>query len=170
MSWTADMSDFFEFADDCEQAAAQAGRVFGDAAADLGDAIEGRAVINAKPHRKSGSMEQETRATPKVISSTMAKVEVASSAVSAKGFPYPLVIDGGRKGFTIVAKGKALALPIAETKGKRAGQTPMFRKTVTLKPYAGSKFFTRAVDDTRPEVDVRMDMAIDELLNPLRGR
>jgi hypothetical protein len=161
MTMRIDASDFMEFADDCERAAQRAPQVFADAAFEIGTLVQQKAQLNAMPHRRTGSMENSI--TPAMVSAgpSMATAEVAVTAVSDRGFPYPIVIDGGHDGIRPKAGG-VLAFP-----GKD-GKTVFTRY---VKPYAGSKFFTRAVDDTRNSGDVEATVndAVDLLLNELRG-
>ena len=163
MSITVDMSDFLDFADDCEKAAQAVPMVMQDAAMSLGFAVQGRAQNNAQARhtRGTGTMANTTTTNPKSVSATSASVEVVAPAVSAAGFPYPIVMDTGHDG--IVPKTmKALAFP-----GRDGGM--VFTKRV--RPYPGSRWFSDAERDTKQSGDIEAvaDMAADDLRALLRG-
>ena len=161
MSFHIDMSDFLDFADDCERAAAKVPETLGNVAHDVGTIAQQRIQRNAKPHRKTGRMENSI--TPPVVSVSAARAtaEVAVTAVSGTGFPYPVVIDQGHGG--IVPKGKK-ALSFVGSDGNRY-------TVKRVKPYAGSKFFTRAVEETQADSDVMgtVEDEVESLLIMLRG-
>lgn len=158
MSMTTDFSDFLDFADDCDRAAEMVPQVMSEVATDIGFAIEGRAVVNALPNYKTGSLAEHTKSVPKSVSTNAAVVEVASSAVSGTGFPYPLVIDQGRKEI-IMPKGRAMKF-----EGKD-GKVVFARK---IRAYAGTGFFTKAVDATKPEMPIFAAEGSKRLLDLLR--
>lgn len=156
MSITITSRDFLDFADDCERAGEMVEQVYADVAQDIGDAIEGRAVVTAQAkHHKTGSMAEKTKSVLKSVSTSAAVVEVASSAVSAKGFPYPIAVDKGRPAIV----GKLMVFPGTD------GKTVFTRK---VKAYAGSGFFTNAVNETEPEMQIVADMGAQRLLDLLR--
>lgn len=159
MSFNVDMSDFLEFAADCDRAADLVPQTLGDAAFDIGTLVQQRVQRNAKPHRQTGTMENSI--TPALIATSPAKAiaEIAVLAVSGTGFPYPVVIDRGHGGI-VPKKGKALAF--------QGPNGPVIVKRV--KPYTGSQFFTRAVEEAQADPDVMGTVSdvVDELLNVLR--
>lgn len=159
MSMTVDFSDFLDFAADCDRDAEMVPQVMSEVATDIGFAIEGRAVVTAQQkHHKTGTMANSIRSLPKAVTANAAVVEVSVSAVSSKGFPYPLVVDQGR-GPIVMPKGRVMAFP-----GKD-GKTVFARR---VGPYAGSKFFTNAVDETKPEMTIFATEGSKRLLDLLR--
>jgi len=140
MSLHIDMSEVIAFGDDCDIVADLVPFVLQDAAQSLGFAVEGRAKDAAKPHRQSGSMEENIAVHPKSVSAESASVEVGASAVSDRGFPYPIVVDQGRRA------------------GRRGGA------------YAGSRWFTNSVEKVKNEdADKVAALAADDLRALLRG-
>ena len=62
---TIDVSDFMEFAADCDRAVQRAPQVFANAAFSIGTQLQQKAALNAMPHRRTGSM--ETKITPAMV-------------------------------------------------------------------------------------------------------
>lgn len=158
-----DMSDFLEFADDCETAARMAPLAMRDAAMEIGFAVELRAKVNAQSRHKkgSGAMADTVETFPKAVSATSAKAEVIAPAVSGKGFPYPIVKDQGRAAI-VMPKGRYMKF-----EGRNG---PVFLKKLDADP--GSRWFTDAANDTKSgaDIDTAVNTATEELLSYLRGR
>jgi hypothetical protein len=159
MTITITSADLLDFAADCERAAELVPEVLSDVAKDIGDAIEGRAVVTAQAkHHKTGTMASTIKARIVSVSAQAAVVDVSVGAVSAKGFPYPIVVDKGRG-------------PIEMPKGRfmrfegRDGKPVFLRRLPAL---AGSGFFTNAVTETEPEMQIVADQGAERLLNVLR--
>lgn len=160
MSVTYDTTELLKLADDIDQASALARRAMYDIAMSGGFAIEGYAKNNAQQRhtRGTGTMANTIETFPKQISEGSVTVEVVVPAVSASGFPYPIAVDRGR-GRVVAKKGKALAFMV--------GGQLVIRRSVG--PYAGSHFWSDAVDSGERELpDIARD-TIDMILNMLRG-
>lgn len=160
MSISYDVSDFLEFAADCERAADMVPQVLHDTAFEAGTLVHQRALANVAPHRKTGTLETHLGPAEVKVSGNTARAEVAAKAVSGTGFPYPVALEEGRDA-KVMPKGKYMVFP-----GKD-GKTVFARRT---KAVAGIKFMQRALDDSKPEIDATVKDATDRLLDPLRGR
>lgn len=156
---TIDATDLLEFAADCERAAGMVPQVLHDVAFEAGILVQQKAVINVMPHRKTGTLETNIGPPIVTMSATRARAEVAATAVSAAGFPYPIPLEEGRG--PIVAKpGKLLAF-------QGDDGTMVFTKRV--KGFTGIKFMQRALDDSKPEIDATVQEAADRLLREIGG-
>lgn len=145
MTMRFDASDLFDFAGDCSRVATSVPELLNDAAVSLGNAVQGRAQLNAqRRHTKgTGTMANTIATVPKTVSATAAIVEVIAPAVSGKGFPYPIVVDAGRN---------AIVMPKGRYMKFEGRDGPVFLKR--LPAYSGSRFFSDAETDTRKSGDL----------------
>ena len=159
MSFTIDVSDFFNFADDCQMAGDQVTQVMHDAGFESGILVQQKAVANVAPHRKSGTLETNIGPPEVAIGPESVKVVVPAKATNpATGFPYPIPLEEGRG--PIVAKpGKTLAF--VGDDGKM-----VFRKKV--KGFTGIRFMGRALDNSVPEIEATVQDGAERLVAMLR--
>jgi hypothetical protein len=86
-------------------------------------------------------------------------VEVASTAQSATGYPYPRVLEDGTKGDIVPVRAKMLAFP-------KGGKTVFARR---LKQRVGTKFFSRAVQSAKPFIEGQFRSARDRVAKIVTG-
>ena len=163
MSFTIDVSDFFNFADDCHMAGDQVTQIMHDAGFESGILVQQKAVANVAPHRKSGMLETNIGPPEVAIGPESVKVVVPAKATNpATGFPYPLVLEEGRRGGYLVTAKNAKAIPI------QVGGGVIFRKSVRPGPFAGIRFMGRALDDSVPEIEATVQDGAERLVAMLR--
>lgn len=158
MTLAFDVGDFEAFANDANLTARKLQNYIKQAALEVGFAIQGRAVINAMPVHKTGTLEKsigppKVKATGKTVTMTL-----PVTAVSDGGFPYPIVIEEGR-GPIVPIRAKFLRFEI--------GDKVIYTKYV--KPYTGIHFFSRAVDATEPEVTEILGRYLDAAIQFMRA-
>lgn len=108
--------------------------------------------------RKSGTAANLTRMEPVQASSSGVTVIVSSTAQSKDGFPYPIALEKGRKGFGPVRK-KVLHFV--------AGGKEVFTKHVG--PAAAHPFMQPALTQNEAFVFSRFEAAYDRLLKWIAG-
>jgi hypothetical protein len=156
-AFTIDAAEIAAFGDRAIAAARRAPQEYGRAGKEAGMAVQRYAQafipVDVGTAKANTTMESVT------VTASSVEVIVSSRAVSAAGFPYPIVLEEGRGPIT-AKPGKVLVFP-----GKD-GKT-VFTKRVG--PYAGTKFMSRALDTARPFIEARVDAATQRLIDGLVG-
>jgi hypothetical protein len=97
MRITIDASAFDDFADRCDAFADGLSQAVRDSAYETGMNVHTVALTIAQEHRRTGSMADNIGPTKVDVQGSVATANVPSRAVSGKGFPYPVVIERGRR-------------------------------------------------------------------------
>ena len=160
MSFTFNVDDLYDFADDALRASAEMTQVAYDTAMSAGFFMEGHAKTNAQDRHKkgTGTMATTIETFPKSVGLGTATAEVVAPAVSGHGFPYPIVVDKGR-GPIVAKKGKALAFK---------GDDGKIVRVRSVGAYPGSRFWSDALALTEQELDGFADDAGERLVAMLR--
>jgi hypothetical protein len=152
-AFTIDAAEIAAFGDRAIAAARRAPQEYGQAGKEAGMAVQRYAQafipVDVGTAKANTTMESVT------VTASSVEVIVSSRAVSAAGFPYPIVLEEGHRG--IQAKpGKFLVFPGRDGK-------PVFTKRV--KPYTGTKFMQRAMDTAAPYIEAQVDKATQRLID-----
>lgn len=160
MEMQIDISEIVAFGERLEAAAEAVPRELETAGRASGKAIE-RFAQNYIPVAPGGGTARANTTMRNVITTgESVSVDVASTAQSGAGYPYPMVLEYGTKGDIVPVKAKALSFTA------RDGTKVVTRR---VKKREGTHFFSRAIKDTKPFVLQQFRSARDRVANLIVG-